>query len=436
MKTSQQILSDDIKKLEFIQNQMGEKIMKNSKIESLLQEINNRIQIVFQLLENEYNSDKNFLDWKNTNLIDTNTKMLENLDSDLLYSFNLNGLSLNSNTELQINQFKESNNIKQVNEQVVQTERVQKKTQYNLSFQSDQKKSQIFTKPDFQYIQKKNDNIFYSNKQDNNTLRVLQRNQEQEQNKQYQMIQKKSFQNNLQLQQQQSQPNNQSKPTYQYQVKQELKDNIKENMAKFNMSIVYQTQVLENDKISQCPICLESCFTNNQIQDKYVVQLSCSHQIHYDCLQSMISENFVKCPFCNQIFGQMIGDQPDGDMEVQIIKKSCEGYTCDTIQITYFFMSGQKQGKKYQGTIRIAYLPNNQEGQQVLGLLKQAFQQKLIFTIGTSLSTGQESCIIWNGIHHKTSLEGGSQKHGYPDPQYFYRVIDELKQKGIILKKG
>jgi hypothetical protein len=41
---------------------------------------------------------------------------------------------------------------------------------------------------------------------------------------------------------------------------------------------------------------------------------------------------------------------------------------------------------------------------------------------------------VWNGIHHKTSLTGGSTNYGYPDPSYFQRVIEELKQKNIIFE--
>jgi deltex-like protein len=51
-------------------------------------------------------------------------------------------------------------------------------------------------------------------------------------------------------------------------------------------------------------------------------------------------------------------------------------------------------------------LPDSPDGQMVLKLLKQAFDLKLIFTIGDSVSTGQKNVITWNEIHHKTSKSG------------------------------
>ncbi|KAK7915949.1 hypothetical protein WMY93_011710 [Mugilogobius chulae] len=88
-------------------------------------------------------------------------------------------------------------------------------------------------------------------------------------------------------------------------------------------------------------------------------------------------------------------------------------------------------GQIYHGTYRTAYLPDNQEGREVLQLLKRAFDQKLIFTVGVSRTSGMDNMVTWNGIHHKTSMHGGPQCFGYPDPHYLSRVKDELKAKGI-----
>lgn len=67
----------------------------------------------------------------------------------------------------------------------------------------------------------------------------------------------------------------------------------------------------------------------------------------------------------------------------------------------------------------------------MLSLLKEAFDRKLIFTIGRSVTTGRDNQVVWNGIHHKTNLSGGSAYFGYPDPTYFTRVKEELAAKGI-----
>lgn len=63
-------------------------------------------------------------------------------------------------------------------------------------------------------------------------------------------------------------------------------------------------------------------------------------------------------------------------------------------------------GKNYSGTSRRAFLPDNAEGKEVLSLLKIAFERKLTFTIGRSVTTELDNQTVWNGIHHKTNLSG------------------------------
>lgn len=64
-------------------------------------------------------------------------------------------------------------------------------------------------------------------------------------------------------------------------------------------------------------------------------------------------------------------------------------------------------------------------------MLKKAFERRLVFTIGTSVTTGQENCVVWNGIHHKSDTSGGASHFGFPDPTYFSRVKLELAAKGV-----
>ena len=40
-------------------------------------------------------------------------------------------------------------------------------------------------------------------------------------------------------------------------------------------------------------------------------------------------------------------------------------------------------------------------------LLRKAFDAGLTFTIGTSHTTGHSNVVVWNDIHHKTSLSPG-----------------------------
>ena len=156
-----------------------------------------------------------------------------------------------------------------------------------------------------------------------------------------------------------------------------------------------------------------------------VVCLPCSHLMHYGCLKMLIGEKeWIKCPVCGTIYGQMVGDQPNGTMTCTVNKLLyCQGYLdVGTIVINYNMFSGNKGDISFPGTHRVAYLPDNEEGNEVLRLLKEAFARKLIFTVGRSVTTGRDNQIVWNGIHHKTNTSGGSSHFGYPDPTYFKRV--------------
>ena len=66
-------------------------------------------------------------------------------------------------------------------------------------------------------------------------------------------------------------------------------------------------------------------------------------------------------------------------------------------------------GEWYDRTSRTAYLPDNQEGREVLALLRRAFNARLIFTVGTSVTSGLHNQITWNDIHHKTNVYGGPE---------------------------
>ena len=60
-----------------------------------------------------------------------------------------------------------------------------------------------------------------------------------------------------------------------------------------------------------------------------------------------------------------------------------------------------------------------------------AFERRLIFTVGRSLTTGRDDAIIWNDIHHKTVKDVTTSPHGYPDANYLNNVLRELKDNGV-----
>ncbi|XP_017343472.1 probable E3 ubiquitin-protein ligase DTX3 isoform X1 [Ictalurus punctatus] len=186
------------------------------------------------------------------------------------------------------------------------------------------------------------------------------------------------------------------------------------------------------DDSAICSICM------GEMVEKTTLE-KCSHSFCRSCLEQAFQVKKA-CPVCRLVYGQLIGNQPgNGSMMVErdpdLELPGHEGYGC--ICIIYSFPPGfQSQehpnpGVRYPGTDRVAYLPDSPEGNRVLRLLRRAFEQRLIFTIGTSMTTGMHNVITWNDIHHKTSIWGGPRCFGYPDPTYLVRVTEELREKGI-----
>lgn len=64
-------------------------------------------------------------------------------------------------------------------------------------------------------------------------------------------------------------------------------------------------------------------------------------------------------------------------------------------------------------------------------MLKVAWERRLTFTIGTSVTTGAVDTVVWNEIHHKTESTSNHSGHGYPDPTYLERVLLELAAQGV-----
>ncbi|XP_066277106.1 uncharacterized protein [Branchiostoma lanceolatum] len=187
-----------------------------------------------------------------------------------------------------------------------------------------------------------------------------------------------------------------------------------------------------DDQDDTCPICLD-VFKN----PKTIPQ--CKHKFCKSCLDQALKVS-SQCPICKTVVGTLTGTQPQrGTMKDKVDKyTTLSGYpNCGTIVIDYHFPSGTQgpehpnPGRPYYATSRRAYLPDNREGREVLALLKRAFNQWLVFTVGTSSSTGLSDNIVWNDIHHKTNIHGGPTNYGYPDPDYLRRVKEELAAKGI-----
>jgi len=119
-----------------------------------------------------------------------------------------------------------------------------------------------------------------------------------------------------------------------------------------------------------------------------------THMFHCACITKWLGQR-PQCPVCNAVCGVITGTQPPGEMKVRKATSSLAGHEGHgTLVITYSFPSGiqsssqPKPGHRYHGTEREAYLPDSPAGQQMLTMFQTAFDRRLIFTIGRSLTTG------------------------------------------------
>ncbi len=214
------------------------------------------------------------------------------------------------------------------------------------------------------------------------------------------------------------------------------------NLAYFqkmtNWVAVPPTQLANDDN---CPICHCSlkAEANQTSPAENVVRLSqCHGHFYHESCACIMLQNKPRCCYCNYFYNIPIGNCPDGIMtynaDTNIIIPGYNGH--GTIIVSYEIPNGiqgpthQNPGTEYHGTERQAFLPNTPEGQEVLRLLFRAFERRLTLSVGTSLTTGADNCVVWTTIHHKTSLNGGP--FGYPDEGYLKRVKQELNEVGIV----
>ncbi|XP_010720083.1 probable E3 ubiquitin-protein ligase DTX2 isoform X3 [Meleagris gallopavo] len=216
----------------------------------------------------------------------------------------------------------------------------------------------------------------------------------------------------------------------------------------------YLVEVKGTPADEDCIICMEKLASPSGYSDacecrtikpEMVGRLTnCQHSFHMLCVLAMYSngnkDGSLQCPSCKTIYGEKTGTQPKGKMEVSTFPQSLPGHRdCGTIQIVYHISRGiqgpehPNPGMPYtaRGFPRYCFLPDNEKGRKVLELLKVAWNRRLIFTVGTSSTTGESNTVVWNEIHHKTEMDTNLSGHGYPDPNYLDNVLAELAAQGV-----
>lgn len=206
------------------------------------------------------------------------------------------------------------------------------------------------------------------------------------------------------------------------------------------------TKAYEPSDVSKdCNICLCELGTKQTYDENSnrVLRLSgCDHEYHQACLEAMLKNSpseFLQCPLCKKVHGVKTGIMPPGNISHRLMQTHLPGYeNCGTIEITFTFRPGLQgpehpnPGKYYQcvGFPRTAYLPDCEAGVNMLHGIYIAWQQKVMFTVGRSITTGRDDCVTWNDIHMKTFMQAG--EHGYPDPAYLKNLAQDLAGFGIL----
>jgi len=195
---------------------------------------------------------------------------------------------------------------------------------------------------------------------------------------------------------------------------------------------------LDRQDSDDCNICLLELD-----ESKIVLALSkCNHAFHQECLENMLktlNKPFISCPTCKKVYGVITGTMPTtGHISHRTIRSSLPGHEgSGTIEITFSFSPGiqgpehPNPGKYYQcnGFPRTAYLPDSEMGVKMLHGIYMAWEQRVMFTVGRSVTTGRDNCVTWNDIHMKTVMSGG--EHGFPDENFLKNLAQDLANFGI-----
>lgn len=198
---------------------------------------------------------------------------------------------------------------------------------------------------------------------------------------------------------------------------------------------VAQLPVTNASSDRECAICRCELEVDNQGGNpvEEIFQLQCHHVYHRRCLEQWFNTR-RRCPECQRDFGKVIGDQPrHGTMEWHTEPFPLAGHRAqETIIVQFDFPPGvSDSGDAYEGRRPKGYLPGNAQGAILLELFKVAFRRRVMFGLGNSMTSGTYRPTF--NIHIKTSTHRGMVGHGYPDPEYFQRSLEELRTNGVTI---
>lgn len=191
------------------------------------------------------------------------------------------------------------------------------------------------------------------------------------------------------------------------------------------------THKCDDDEI--CTICLE------KLSSSGFVSLSiCGHKFHTDCLVNTVEHqsdpHYLQCPNCMTIHGVKTGNMPSNAKMSWIRAPKLPGMLLVRYEVTDGIQdeTHPNPGKPYhaRGFPRLAILPDTPEGHMVLKMLVLAFTRRLTFTVGRSVTHGEDNCVTWNGIHHLSFISPKNTDNRCMN-DYIRRVREELRQLGV-----
>ncbi|UVC49935.1 hypothetical protein MACK_003557 [Theileria orientalis] len=185
-----------------------------------------------------------------------------------------------------------------------------------------------------------------------------------------------------------------------------------------------------------CAICLDDLTTD-------LISLNgCLHIYHKTCFVDYVinsKKSKIVCPLCNCISFAGRGPSPPGKMSWNVKKEVTllsNGTLITTIEIKYKMESGTQlrwhpsPGKPYKGVYKKAFLPITSDYLFILKMLILAFLDGQTFRIEDSFGA-KFGNTVWNGIEHKTNIDGGVEGGGFPDSNYKSRVLENILSKGV-----
>ncbi|XP_072026207.1 uncharacterized protein [Amphiura filiformis] len=177
--------------------------------------------------------------------------------------------------------------------------------------------------------------------------------------------------------------------------------------------------------MNKCEIC-------NTTKEKVHSLEGCLHKVCLSCIQAHITPNST-CQKCGSLYGWLTEPTCGGTMKYYKTNRWRIGGN-DSIVLDFHIPSGIQNnthpnpGGKFLGMTTTAYLPDTEEGLEVLPLIRWAFLNDHMFQISATPS-GERDRLVIGDIPLKYRTHGGFINAGYPDSKYLPMVKKIVKEK-------